>query len=159
MARMAFWGCAAVFIVASLVYGFGTADPIVLRWTVLACATAVAVAWGLWWCARKREIGGGLALLALVAFFAYTASSLLWSPDPRNGLDQLWKFGAVIVAFIVAASASRERLLEFVSTVPPIAVAILAALVFVWPQYDGGAGNPNFLAWAWKVEIVTDWVF
>ena len=138
-------GAALTFIGAALLFGIYVALPSIPRWTILYVAAASI---GAWWAIHASRVGIRINRVGLAAliFMAWQATSLLWSPDPFQGLEQLLHF-AVMAAIAVFVSAVPRQEVE--KLLPHCAAAaLLGAMIFnwKWPQLHGGFGNPNFLA-------------
>ena len=80
--------------------------------------------------------------LAAFAFVSWAAVSLLWSPDWKDGLDQLIKLGLMLGLFLFVQSA-EIKVWGYV-----VSAALLGAigLDYFMPMTHGAMGNQNFFA-------------
>ena len=88
--------------------------------------------WGLTW-----------ADIALGSFLSYAAISLLWSPDPREGLIHLQNLVVLAAVFLFV-----ERVKNLRRIVPLTATAAIGGAGVLWfidPVFFAGFGNENFL--------------
>ncbi len=137
------WAWATVFVIAALVYGLGVGDPAVPRWTVIYLIAVVA-ALSLAWHAETFQLRRVEALV--LAFVAWIALSLAWSPDPYHGTGQLIQVAAMVSILLFVGRARRETLLRVVPVAASLAIAGALLLYAVFPEHFGGFGNENWIA-------------
>ena len=138
-------GAALTFIGAALLFGIYVALPSIPRWTVLYVAAASI---GAWWAIHASRVGIRINRIGFAAliFMAWQAVSLLWSPDPLQGIEQLLRFAVMAAIAVFVSTVPRQELEKLLPHCA--AAALLGAMIFnwKWPQLHGGFGNPNFLA-------------
>lgn len=129
-------GSAAAFlVVAALAFGVGAATDAAPRWFLLQVGLAALLAWVA--CRKTISLPAGTCFVAVLA--AWWVFSLLWSPDPRQGLQQL----------LLTAPFAGAFLLGRALPVPRIVLAVMvgsAGLYALFPGVYGGLGNENFVA-------------
>ena len=138
-------GAALTFVGAALLFGIYVALPSIPRWTVLYVAAAVV---GAWWAVHASRVGMRINRVgfASIVFMAWQALSLLWSPDPLQGAEQLLHFAVMAAVAVFVSTVPRQEVEKLLPHCA--AAALLGAMIFnwKWPQLHGGFGNPNFLA-------------
>lgn len=143
-------GLAVAFVAACLLFGLYVALPSIPRWSVLHAAAASLA---LWWAVRvSRDELNGLTVnrigFASILFIGWASLSLLWSPDPLQGTEQIIRLLVIaVIAVFVSSSSVRNQELERI--LPHlVSASLLGAMLFYWkwPALHGGFGNPNFLA-------------
>lgn len=102
--------------------------------------------------ARNRPV-----LVALAGLFVWLALSLAWADDVTLAAQGLWRWGALLVMFVVVMTTiTTERSLRWV-LMAFVAGAVLSVLIGVadgsftgetdgGARLEGGAGDPNYLA-------------
>lgn len=139
MKLTATWGAAGLVFAASLLFGWGTADPDIPRWAALHVFAALAVVYALTWGVSlpKQTLWG-------IGLFTWAALSLLWSDDWRGGVIELVNGFGLLCVFLAVSCANREAL-EKVIPWAAVGLALTALyLQYEYPGIFGGFGNENF---------------
>jgi O-antigen ligase len=134
------WATATALVLATSLYGFGSATA--LKWAAVYLIAAFAVALFVRQFWKTGVVWADNADAALVLLLAWCAGSLLWSADPAWGGWNLLNIGALACVFWLFKNENVKGLEEGALG------TIIAALVLnaVWPEDWGGHGNPNFFA-------------
>ncbi len=130
----------SLLIAATSVWGFGTMSPYYPRWLVIyvmASVAGIAFIVHLW---KRRALRIGAADLAVFAFVAYAAQSILWSADWREGLYEIQNLAALAVVFLYVRHANPK----WVPEAALFCIVLTLVLVWLFPADNGGHGNPNF---------------
>jgi len=120
-----------------LCFGILTYDPDFQRWWVLALIAVI----GSLMLPGKLNVPN--SVLWAAGFLLYAALSLLWSPDPGEGGDDLI---CLTIAFVLFTAGQQVNLDPYIQRVVPFAVLIGCGLLWYLPQRFGGFGNDTFVA-------------
>lgn len=134
----------SVFGLAGLVaYWHEAADPNPLRWLALS----VLVAFGLViWIQKGAKWPCSLVVTLCALLLGYSAVSLLWSPDWREGLLSFNKLALLVLLLVLVLHADRSWLEATMPMVAATASLISLAYTVHAPWSQGGMGNINFQA-------------
>ena len=129
-------------------YGTNFADPNDLRWLWIMGLAGLSLLQMSSRAFVRQKISFDWPEILLLAFVAYAALSLDWSPDYLAGLALLGKLGLLAVIFLCLKNAGTDKLFNGLCIAN--AAAVVAVLVFQFlgvtgPKAWGGYGNENFL--------------
>ena len=134
-------GGALIALAGLTAYPFGIVFPEPVKW---ACMVALAI-----WLAiplalypRRLNPAHKLAL----AFLAFAALSLIWSPDRLEGMLHLHNLTAAVAVYVGLSLIDRTLLTRAVPFVACLALIITLGFVVARIDSNGVAANPNFHA-------------
>lgn len=130
---------AALLPLISVQYGLGVANANIPRWFAVYIAAGLALTALPW---RKGVIRLGAVDLAVLAFVAYAAESLLWTLDWRQGVWQFENLAGLAAVFFYVRHAKPR----FLSEAAVLSIVAGLGLVCYDPEFFGGFGNRNFVA-------------
>lgn len=127
------WLGGGLIVAALTVYGYGSAT--MLRWLAIYGLFALAV--GVF--AYNRVITLRRADIPLLALYLWAFLSISWSSDYRTGLYDIVNITALLGVYFAA-----RMWRDIVPLAVTIATVIAIPLIYLFPEDNGGFGNPNF---------------
>lgn len=124
---------------AVLAFNLGSGSPYTVRWTcmgLLAVTALLVFSVHIW---RTRTVYIDRLTVSALCAFGYVFLSVAWSPDWREGLDQIIVIALLLVCFL--AFRAGWFVCEYVQYYVIGAVVLWA----IWPEISGGFGNENFI--------------
>ena len=143
MTRILWIGGAAFGLAGLLLYGLGFINPNPVRW---AAGSGLAIVVISRWLYCGSPIPKCEVTWCAITFCGYAALSLLWSPDWRQGLNELHGIVVLAAVFIACLHLDRDVLGKAVTLTGTVAILLSNVTTYIYPNINGGLGNRNFEA-------------
>ena len=144
IAKLAWWAGAIALVYQ--VHGIYTGSPIVPRWMAVNALAAGCLIWFARHVILRRTVNVTLSEAIITALLTWSAITLTWSLDWRDGLLTIESALALAVIYAAFRRFKEREQRQIISIVSVTGFAL--ALAFGWSRQElyGGFGNENFQA-------------
>ena len=144
IAKLAWWAGAIALVYQ--VHGLYTGSPIVPRWMAVNALAAGCLIWFARHVVLRRTVNITLSEAIITTLLIWSAITLTWSLDWRDGLLTIESAAALAVIYAAFRRFGEKEQRQIISIVSVAGFTLALAYGWARPVIYGGFGNENFQA-------------